>query len=66
MSTIAGNIPIHNIRYYEVPAAEKSIECCASHGADHAAYGWSRKIDPTWSQEQVDAYIAAYRSNKSN
>ncbi len=49
----AGNIPTFNTRYYA--EKDKTVEQCASHGADHAAYKWSKKLDPRWNQEQVDA-----------
>jgi hypothetical protein len=40
------------------------VEQCASHGADHAAYGWSIKLDPTWSEEQKAAYLNAYNKGR--
>ena len=56
------NLEWHHCRYYQVPAKDKSVEQCASHGRDHKAYGWSPQIDPWWSDEQIDAYMTAYRN----
>jgi hypothetical protein len=47
-------------RYYQTPPEEKTVQQCASHGDDHAAYGWSKQLDPRWSEEQVAAYREAY------
>ena len=52
------------IRYYQVPPHEKSIEQCASHGRDHKAFGWSKRIDPRWSIEQIEAYRKAYQEQQ--
>jgi hypothetical protein len=48
-------------RFYNVPPEGKSLEACAEHACQHAAYGWGRQIDPRWSDEQKQAYIDAYR-----
>ena len=58
-------IPHHNLRYYDVPALQKPVHQCAGHGGDHAAFGWCMKLDPTWSQEQIDAYVQAYVAQKA-
>ena len=50
--------------FYQVPPERKSIEQCASHGADHKAYGWPPRIDPRWSEEQKAAYIEAYEKER--
>lgn len=47
-------------RHYTVPPEKKLVEQCASHGADHAAYGWHPQYDPRWSEEQKNAYLNAY------
>lgn len=57
-------IPWHNFRHYNEP--EKSVEQCASHGADHAASGWSRQIDARWNAEQRAAYLEAYQTGVLN
>lgn len=57
-------IPVHNIRYYSVPALQKSVHEFAGHGMNHASNGWSMKIDPTWTQQQIDVYIQAYVAEK--
>lgn len=49
-------------RFYNELPANKSIDKCRSHGADHAAYGWSPQIDPRWSDAQKSAYAAGYES----
>ena len=51
---------IHEIRYYQQPPNEKTLEACYCHGADHIAYHWSQQIDPRWSEEQVAAYKRGY------
>jgi len=56
------NCESHNVRYYSVPPTAKSIEQCRSHGRDHAAYRWIKKIDPRWSEEQVSAYLDGYNN----
>lgn len=52
----------HNHRYYHVPPEQKSVELCRQHGRSHAAYGWSKQIDPRWSQDQFLAYLDGYSS----
>jgi hypothetical protein len=53
--------PAH-VRYYdEFP---KTTEQCVSHALDHAAVGWSRQIDPRWTEEQQQAYVEAYERAK--
>lgn len=56
----------HEVRFYTVPPEKKSIETCALHGSEHALCGWSRQIDPGWTNAQKQAYIEAYLSHKSN
>lgn len=59
-------IPSHNIRYYNVLAPQKPIHHCAGHGGDHASFGWGMQLDPTWTQDQLDAYVHAYADQKAN
>jgi hypothetical protein len=49
-------------RFYNAPPEKKSLDCCAEHGYQHKAYGWSKQIDPRWSDEQKQAYLNAYNS----
>jgi hypothetical protein len=62
MTDTDGNpkVDVREIRYYQVPPEEKSVSQCASHGADHAAFGWCQQLDPRWNDEQIDAYRRAY------
>ena len=43
--------------YCEDPET-KTLDQCESHGRDHRAYKWTKKIDPRWSEEQVAASMA--------
>jgi hypothetical protein len=56
---------ISRIRYYNVPPDGKTLDQCASHGADHAGYGWGPMIDPRWSDGQVTAYMTAFNETQS-
>lgn len=58
-------IPVHNLRYYSVPALQKSVHECAGHGMNHALSGWSMQIDRNWTQKQIDVYIQAYVAEKA-
>jgi hypothetical protein len=51
-------------RYYVTPPDQKTVGQCASHGADHAAYGWNIQLDPRWSEDQKAAYLKAYNEGK--
>lgn len=53
-------VPHVKVRYYAVRPANKSLELCRMHGADHAAYHWSMQVDPRWSKEQMTAYLCGY------
>lgn len=46
--------------YYNVHPRDKTLEQCRSHGSDHRAYQWTKKIDPRWSEEQKQAYLDGY------
>lgn len=50
----------HEIRYYLEAPEVKSVERCKDHGRAHAVYGWSKQLDPGWSEEQQAAYRKAY------
>lgn len=52
----------HNARGYQVPASRKLVSQCWSHGANHREFGWSRQLDPEWSEEQVEAYMKGYNA----
>jgi hypothetical protein len=65
MTTETARVPFLHTRYYQVPPENKSIEQCASHGRDHAGYGWCAQIDPRWSYEQVAAYQKGYEEGKN-
>jgi len=52
--------------FYSVPPESKSLEQCRSHGADHASYAWSPRIDPRWSVEQKSAYVEGWNSIKQS
>ena len=56
---------IPNCRYYQIGPERKTVEECASHGADHKAYGWLRQLDPRWSKEQREAYDVAYAETEA-
>ena len=47
-------------RYYQEAPEKKTLEQCASHGRDHAAYKWCQQLDPGWTEEQQQAYREAY------
>jgi len=54
------------VRFYNGDQSNTPLEVCRYFGESHASYGWSRQLDPRWTDEQRRVYNEGYNTCKES